>query len=122
MLRSIAVTGFLSLALAAQANDAIELTLRNKALASAGSVTKHADAPFTSGRDPLPRLLLLETEERRAVPQGACETGAKDLCYDIADRRIVYRAARGYMPQVPGLVADSMTLRHNRVVFKYTFR
>ena len=54
MLRSIALIAILSLTLAAQANEAVEPSLRSKALASAGSVTKHADAPFTAGRDPLP--------------------------------------------------------------------
>ena len=121
MLRSIAVTATLSLALAAQANDGVELTLRTKALASAGSVTKHADAPFATGRDPLPQVLLLE-EQARLTPRGDCEFTAKDLCYDLADRRIVYRPARNYMPGVDGLKAESVSLRHNRIVFKYSFR
>ena len=121
MLRSIAITATLSLALAAQANDGVELTLRTKALASAGSVMKHADAPFATGRDPLPQVLLLE-EQARLTPRGDCEFTAKDLCYDLADRRIVYRPARNYMPAVDGLKAESVSLRHNRVVFKYSFR
>ena len=121
MLRSIAVTAILSLALAAQANDGVEPSLRTKALVSAGSVTKHADAPFTTGRDPLPQLLLLEEQERQS-PRGTCEFTSKDLCYDLADGRIVYRPARNYMPSVTGLTAESVSLRHNRIVFKYSFR
>jgi hypothetical protein len=122
MLRPIAVTAILSLALAAQANDGVELTLRNKAMASAGSVTKHADAPFASGRDPLPQLLLLEEQERRYGPRGACDYTAKDVCYDLADGRLVYRPARNYMPSIEGIRAESISLRHNRIVFKYSFR
>ena len=122
MLRSIAVTATLSLALAAQANDGIDLTLHSKALASAGSVVKHADAPFATGRDPLPALIRLEERENRLGPRGGCDYTSKDLCYDLADARIVYRPARNYMPSVPGLAADSVSLRHNRIVFKYTFR
>ncbi len=122
MLRSIAVSAILSVALAAQANDGLEPSLRTKALASAGSVVvKHADAPFTSGRDPLPQVLLLEEQERRG-PRGDCEFTAKDLCYDLADGRIVYRPARNYMPSVTGLTPENVSLRHNRVVFKYSFR
>jgi hypothetical protein len=117
---SIAVSATLFLALAAQANDGVELSLRNKALASAG-IAKHADAPFAQGRDPLPQLILLEEQERRG-PRGACDVVTKDLCYDLADGRIVYRAAREYMPSVAGLTAESVALRHNRVVFKYSFR
>lgn len=122
MIRSIAVTAILSLALAAQANDGVELSLRNKALASAGSVLKHADAPFATGRDPLPHLLMLEEQERRGGPRGACDYSAKDVCYDLADGRLVYRPARNYMPSVQGLRPESLSLRHNRVVFKYSFK
>jgi len=121
MLRSIAVPAILSLAFAAQANDGVELSLRTKALASAGSVVKHADAPFATGRDPLPQVLQLEERELRS-PRGTCEMTAKDLCYDLADGRIVFRPARDYMPGVTGMKAESVSLRHNRVVFKYSFR
>lgn len=121
MIRSIAVSAILSLALAAQANDGVDLSLRTKALASAGVAPKHADAPFATGRDPMLQLLMMEEQERRG-PRGACDYTAKDLCYDLADGRVVYRPARNYMPAVEGLRPESVTLRHNRVVFKYSFR
>ncbi len=124
MLRSIAVTATLSLALAAQANDGFEPSLRSKAMVSAGAggvVTKHADAPFAVGRDPLPQLARLDEQERPA-PRAACDTSSKDLCYDLADARIIYRPARNYMPAVDGLRPESVSLRRNRVVFKYSFR
>ena len=119
MVRSIAVSAILSLAFAAQANDGVELSLRNTALASAG-VTKHADAPFATRRDPLPELLRLDEQDREA-PKSACES-TRDLCYDLADRRIVYRPARNFMPSMNGLKAENVSLRHNRLVFKYSFR
>ena len=124
MLRSIAITATLSLALAAQANDGFEPSLRTKALdaaASGGFVTKHADAPFTAGHDPLPQLMRLEEQERHGS-RGTCDTSSRDLCYDLADARIVYRPARNYMPGVQGLTAESISLRRNRLVFKYSFR
>jgi hypothetical protein len=124
MFRSIAVTAILSLALAAQANDGVELSLRTKALvsaSSAGIVVKHADAPFAVGRDPLPQLMRID-EARHLGPRAACEMTSKDLCYDLADARIVYRPARNYMPSVQGLKPENVSLRHNRVVFKYSFR
>ena len=121
MIRSIAVTAILSVALAAQANDGVELSLRTKALASAGAAPKQVDAPFATGRDRMPQLLMLEEQERRG-PRGACDFTTQDLCYDLADGRLVYRPARQYMPAVDGLRAESVTLRHNRIVFKYSFR
>ena len=44
------------------------------------------------------------------------EFSANDLCYDLADARIVYRPARKYMPSVDGLKAENVSLRHNRIV------
>jgi hypothetical protein len=125
MLRSLAFTAVLSLPLVAQAIDAFEPTLRTKALVSAaaggGVVSKHAEAPFTVGRDPLPQLMRLEGEEHQG-PRAACDTSSKDLCYDLADARIVYRPARNYMPSVQGLTPESVSLRRNKLVLKYSFR
>lgn len=123
MRRSIAVSALTALvALAAQANDGVELSLRSKTLAAAAIIpAKLADAPFQTGRDPLPELMLREEQERRG-PSGACEVSSTALCYDLADRRVHFRAARQYMPQIDGLRAESVSLRHNRLVFKYSFR
>ena len=123
MRRSILTTAiFASLAFAAQANEGAELSLKSKALASAGaSTTKQAAAPFTSARDPLPQLLLLEEQEQR-VSRSSCEANTRDLCYDLADGRVVYRPARQYMPKIEGMNAESVTLRQHRIVFKYSFK
>jgi hypothetical protein len=123
MFRIIAATAFVSLALGAQANDGLDLSLKNKALASAGaSTSKQAEAPFTSARDPLPQLLLMEEQERRNVRGGTCEAAAKDLCFDAAEGRIVYRAARNYMPRIDGLRPESVSVRTNRITLKYSFK
>ena len=123
MRRSIMITAiFASLALPALANDGVELSLKSKALASAGApVAKQGVAPFTAVRDPLRLLEVLDEQEQRG-PRGACELTAKDLCYDLADARIVYRPARQYMPKVEGLTAENVSLRRSRIVFKYSFK
>jgi len=41
---------------------------------------------------------------------------------DAADGRIVYRAAREYMPKIDGLKPESVSLRSHRLVFKYSFK
>jgi len=123
MRRSIAVSALTALvALAAQANDGVELSLRSRTLAAAAVIpAKQADAPFQTGRDPLPELMLREEQERRG-PSGACEISTTALCYDLADRRVNFRAARQYMPKIDGLRAESVSLRHNRLILKYSFR
>jgi hypothetical protein len=122
MRRSIVATALISLALAAQANDGVELSLRSKTLAAAAVLpAKQAETPFQTGRDPLPELMMREELDRRG-PGGTCEVSTNTLCYDLADRRVNFRAARNYMPQFDGLRAESISLRHDRLVLKYSFR
>ena len=110
----------LATAFPAAANEGVELSARARGQVAA-SVAKSAEAPFRSARDPMPELLLREEQERR-LPSGACEYNATSLCYDLADRRVVYRPARKYMPQFDGLRAESVSLRHDKIVLKYSFR
>jgi hypothetical protein len=120
---AVAVSIFASLGLSAQAGETPEISLKNKALASAAITPADTkiEAPFAYGRDPMPQLLMQEEQERRG-PRGACEAAASDLCFDAAERRVVYRPARKLMPQLDGLTAESVSLRANRITFKYSFR
>jgi hypothetical protein len=113
------------LAFAAVAGEGVEASMHARSLASAaaGAVpAKQADAPFRAGRDPMPELILREELERRGGPRGACETSASDLCYDMRDARIVYRPMRRYMPTVDGLQAESISVKRDRIILKYSFR
>jgi hypothetical protein len=112
-----------SLALTARANETPELSLKNKALASAAApLARQSDAPFVAGRDPLGQLLMLEEQDRRDARGGRCDAAASALCYDAAEGRIVYRSVRKYMPQFEGLTAESISVRSNRVMLKYSFK
>ena len=119
-MRGSLVLVLLAAALPAAASEGVELSNRARSQAAA-SVAKSAEAPFRSARDPMPELLMREEQERR-LPKGACEHNATSLCYDLADRRVVYRPARKLMPQFEGLRAESVSLRHDKVVLKYSFR
>lgn len=112
-----------ALALAAQGAGGTELSLRSKSLAAAASIpAQAAEAPFRVSRDPLPALFFPEPLAATGGPRGACERHAATLCYDAADGRVVYRPARRYMPRIDGLRAESISLRRDRIVFKYSFR
>ncbi len=120
MYRIAATAVLVSLAFAANAADGVELSLKTKELAS--STKPKSDAPFAAGRDPFPLLMLQEEQERRGPVGVGCEFTARDVCYDLNDRRVVYRPVRAYMPKVDGLRPESVSLRHNRIVFKYSFK
>lgn len=121
MRRTFAVAVLLtSLGFTAQADEGGDLRSKSMAAASAAPA-KMADAPFRAGRDPMPEMLMREEQERRG-PRGACDQNATALCYDITDRRIVYRPVRQYMPKFDGLRPESVSLRHNRIVVKYSFK
>jgi len=119
-----------SLGLAAHAADAVVDFPAHAKIAEAsptvsaivsGSGFKQVNAPFAGTRDPSPDFLFREEQILRG-PQGACELSTRDVCYDAADARIVYRPARRYMPKIDGLTAENVQLRPNRIVLKYSFR
>ena len=110
-----------------------ELSIPSKSLLAASSslavsaapTKTTVEAPFTAARprDVMPELMLREELAHRGTAGGAgCEASAADLCYDLREARIVYRKARAFMPEIPGLRAESISLRHDRVLLKYSFR
>jgi hypothetical protein len=109
-----------ALALPAGAAGGVELMMSSRGMVAESAVpAARAKAPFRS-RDPMPELLLREELASRG-PRGACETATSDLCYDLRDGRIVYRPVRAYMPRIEGLTAESVSLRRDRIIFKYSF-
>ena len=110
-----------SLGLPAFAADGMDLSARSRDQAAAlQKSTRHAEAPFRAGREALPDFLMRQDEVFRG-PRGACEVNAADLCYDLANRRVVYRRARAYMPKIDGLRAESISVKRDRILFKYSF-
>lgn len=112
-----------SFAFDAHGGDPLDLSGKTKAAVASvapASTTLRLPVPFTGGRDPLPELLMQE-EQGAKGPRSSCEYSSSDVCYDLADARIVYRPVRQYMPRIGPLEPDSISLRQNRVIFKYTF-
>jgi len=105
-----------------------ELSIHSRSLAAASALaispaaTKMMESPATGRpRDVLPEVTLRE-EIAKKGPSGGCETSGLDVCYDLKDGRIVYKPARHFMPEISGLRAESISLRHDRVILKYSFR
>jgi hypothetical protein len=102
----------------------IEPVSRQKAIAAAVTLTPTASIPASAapGREiELPELRGSVGVGGRAV-SGPCSGDGSDLCYDFKERRLVYRPARNWMPEISGLTPENISVRRDAVVFKYSFR
>ncbi len=61
------------------------------------------------------------TDERLNEIRASCETSGRSLCYDTDSGKIVYKKTAAYMPDIPGMRAEHISVRRDRVTFKYTF-
>jgi hypothetical protein len=108
----------------AAAADGKPLLLQPKAaLAALPQVPTHTDAPFvmpTAPTEPELDLIPRRGDARDAQSRSSC-SGANDLCYDPGSGRIVYKPARNFMPELPGLQRENISVKRDRVVFRYSF-
>jgi hypothetical protein len=112
----------LGAALSASASDGMDLAAKSKAMAAAASVLSAPGPSSTQGRDQLPELLLRAESDRNGFNGGCAGEGPTDVCYDLREKRMVYRGARAYMPRIEGLTAENISLRHDGFVLRYSFK
>jgi hypothetical protein len=93
------------------------LQLRPKA---AMASTAHKDAPFVNPSSEPDLDLIPRRDPRHEQSRSSCE-GERTLCYDPAAGRIVYKPARQLMPEIPGLQRENISIKRDRIVFRYTF-
>lgn len=72
-------------------------------------------APIAADLDFMPRRDLRDEQSR-----SSCN-GERDLCYDPSSGRIVYKPARSFMPELPGLQRENISVKRDRLVFRYSF-
>jgi hypothetical protein len=97
------------------------LKLRSKAAVAEVLAPRSSSAPF---REPVqgPELELMPPANDPRVEHKAWTcTGESSLCYDPDSRRIIYKPARGLMPDIPGLRRENISVRRDRITFKYSF-
>ena len=105
----------------ATASEAQPLTLKvpKAALASAPAPTQ-TTAPFTNPMGAPELALAPPPQQQREQSPSACSKLAT-LCYDAEDRRLVFKPARNFMPELPGLTRENISVRRDRIVFRYSF-
>lgn len=91
------------------------MALRAKALVTAGAAREAAPHPNAYDE------IFASPPAAAVAVRDRCD-GAQALCYDAGERRIVLRSARSYMPAIEGLRAESIAVRRDRVVLRYSFR
>ncbi|MEO7741793.1 MAG: hypothetical protein ABIR98_02505 [Usitatibacter sp.] len=77
-------------------------------------------APFTAPSGEHELELAPRRDARQDASRSSC-SGERALCYDPASGRIVYKPARAFMPELPGLQAENISLKRDRVVLRYSF-
>ncbi len=116
--------GMLAMALAAPAAgaepQAPQLQLRPKA--GVAVAPSHDAAPFVSHPaaavpeiEVLPRYASRPDESR-----SACD-GTAAVCYDPSSGRIEVASVRNYMPDIPGLRRETISVKRDRILFRYSF-
>ena len=84
-----------------------------------------AQAPAPVARPalgPAAALPLAPAPPPGPAPRSACESFGSNLCFDAADKRIIFRTASQYLPALDGFAAEGISLNRHAVVFKYTFK
>jgi len=104
---------------AASAAEAKSLELKPKAAFVAA--LPGTPAPFVAPA-PAEHLDLAPREIAHEPNPSSCENGHL-VCYDGGNGgHIVFKPARLLMPEIPGLRAENLTVRRDRIVLHYSFR
>ncbi len=111
----------LAASLKALALETPPLTLKvPKSALAAAPAPSQSNAPFAVPMG-TPELSLSAPRELHQEPSPSACSKLATLCYDAEDRRIVFKPARNYMPDLPGFTRENISVRRDRVVFRYSF-
>ena len=94
--------------------------LQLKPKAAISVTAAHSSAPFVAP-GPEPELDLLPRGDVRMEKSRSSCSGDRSLCYDPTSGRIVYKPARALMPDIPGLQRENISVKRDRIVFRYSF-
>ncbi len=89
-------------------------------LSPANIASAQLHAPFLLGDEDGADLDFEPHPESRRGSPSSC-AGAKTLCYDPSTGHIVYKPIRSFMPDLPGLQRENISVNRHRVLFKYSF-
>ncbi len=82
--------------------------------------TPHNYAPFVAPADEPELDLLPHRDVRQDQSRSSCNSD-RALCYDPNSGHIVYKPARQFMPDIPGLQRENISVKRDKVVLRYSF-
>ena len=97
------------------------LKLRSKAAMAEVLSARASPAPFRAAREEPELDLLPQAADPRLDSRRWSCSGESSLCYDPESRRIVYKPARAWMPEIPGLQRENISVKRDRITFRYSF-
>lgn len=80
----------------------------------------NVNAPFIAPAANEPELTLASPPTAQESSRSACN-GERALCYDAVSGRVVYKPARQFMPDLPGLRPENISIKRHQLVFRYSF-
>jgi hypothetical protein len=99
------------------------LQLRPKAgiiaLAAPGPAVQK-DAPFANPASQPDLNLTPQAGHVEEARKPGCSKQAS-VCYEADTGRIVFKPARQLMPDIPGLQRENISLKRDRIIFRYSF-
>jgi len=106
----------------AAAEDGKQLNLQLKPKLLSATPAAAAPAPFATPQSDDSRPLDFGTAApRHEGNRSACGIDST-WCYDAADGgRVVYKPARRFMPHINGLTPENISVKRDRIVFRYSF-
>jgi hypothetical protein len=113
-------------ALAAEPEKTLQLRPKAGLMSAMTDVTPvQSHAPFvgpqSSSQFVDPELIFGSRQETAQEATRSSCSGERALCYDSVSGRVVYKPARQFMPAVPGLRPENISIKRNQLVLRYSF-
>jgi len=101
---------------AADARPALEL----KPKAALMAAVPNSSASFV-GPASAPELHLAPLRDNPPAQSRSSCNADRDLCYDANSGHIVFKPARQFMPGLPGMTPENISLKKDRIILRYSF-
>ena len=105
------------------ADEPVMLKLKPKsAMVAVTPVAKYAPFVANNNREEFPESVLRADVESKDVPNSCSSDESRSLCYDYKRGRTVYKPTRNWMPDIPGMRPESITMKRDKVAVNYSFK